>query len=57
MPSIVLFLSPEIRRTGDRHGVKDEQDADHGLPGVQGRLDGRPIAQAEGLISLPDPPD
>jgi hypothetical protein len=50
-------LSPEIRRTGDRHGVKDEQDADHGLPGVQGRLDGRPIAQAEGLISLPDRPD
>ena len=25
--------------------------------GVQGRLDGRALAQAEGLISLPDPPD
>ena len=25
--------------------------------GVQGRLDGRAVAQAEGLISLPDPPD
>jgi hypothetical protein len=25
--------------------------------GVQGPLDGRAVAQAEGLISLPDPPD
>ena len=25
--------------------------------GVQGRLDGWAVAQAEGLISLPDPPD
>ena len=25
--------------------------------GVQGRLDGRALAQAEGLMSLPDPPD
>ena len=25
--------------------------------GVQGRLDGRALARAEGLISLPDPPD
>jgi hypothetical protein len=25
--------------------------------GVQGRPDGRAVAQAEGLISLPDPPD
>lgn len=24
---------------------------------VQGRLDGRAVARAEGLISLPDPPD
>ena len=25
--------------------------------GVQGRLDGRAVAQPEGLIRLPDPPD
>jgi len=25
--------------------------------GDQGRLDGRAVARAEGLISLPDPPD
>ena len=72
MPSIVLFYRPKSEGSLTATGQGRTSDPDHGLPGpldgritlpqgpsggVQGRLDGRAVAQAEGLISLPDPPD
>jgi hypothetical protein len=36
---------------------RDHPESQGPSGGVQGRLDGRAVAQAEGLISLPDPPD
>jgi len=44
------------RRQGRRALPRRESPPDR-RAGVQGRLDGRAVAQAEGLISLPDPPD
>ena len=57
MPSFFRFVARSRKGAPTATACWPDHSAAGTIGGVQGRLDGRAVAEAEGLISLPDPPD